>query len=438
MILEIKNYLKIVKITKLKIMIIGIDASRANRSHKSGTEWYSYYLIKELAAIDDKNQYVLYSDQPLKNGLLDLTSDNPSFRRSDYKTDENGYQKLISPHNNFRGKVLNWPFKFFWTQGRLSWEMLTKRPDVLFVPAHALPLIHPKKSIVTIHDIGYKQEEALYSQEKIGYQTKFWDWLFLFLTAGKYRATSMDYLDWSTGYALKHAQTIITISEFSKQEIIKYYQADPAKIKVVHNGYNVDLFHGDFEDKKVASVLEAYGIETPYIFYVGRLEKKKNIAALVEAYALARKNHELKHKLYLVGDASFGYDEIKYLINEFDVAGEVQATGWVEENHLAYIFKGADAFIFPTKYEGFGIPLLQAMAAGTPIAASNVAAIPEIANGAALLFDPNDVNDIAAKMAKIVQDEPLRAKLKEAGLEQVKHFSWEKCAKETLKIIENL
>jgi len=419
-------------------MIIGIDASRANRGHKSGTEWYSYYLIKELAKIDSTNQYILYSDQPLKNGLLDLGCDDANCNRQDFDIDKAGYQKLISPHNNFQAKILSWPLKFFWTQGRLSWEMLVKRPDVLFVPAHALPLIHPKRSVVTIHDIGYKEDKALYSKEKIGYKTRFLDWLILLLTFGKYRATSLDYLDWSTGFALKCAKKIITISNFSKAEILKYYKkTDPKKIKVVYNGYNKKLFHSNDNPKKLSSVLDAYGIERPYIFYVGRLEKKKNIAALIEAYALARQNHGLKQKLYLIGDASFGYDEIKYLINEFSLEGEAVATGWVEETHLPYIFRGAEAFVFPTKYEGFGIPLLQAMASGTPIVASKVAAIPEIAGSATLLFDPENVYDMSEKIAEVVKNETLRSQLINAGLKRVEQFSWQKCAHDTLKIIEN-
>lgn len=419
-------------------MFIGIDASRANRSHKSGTEWYSYYLIKKLAEIDNHNQYVLYTDEPLCDGLLDLGCKNPSCRRSDFKFDQNGYQQLISPHSNFKAKILRWPFKFFWTQGRLSWEMAIKPPEVLFVPAHSLPLWHPKKSVVTIHDIGYKQELSSYSSERIGYKTKYWDWLALAATGGQHRATSVGYLDWSTGFTLREAKQIITISLFSKEEIIKHYQVAPEKIAVVYNGYNDDLFNQAQDQKALESVLNIYGLERPYIFYVGRLEKKKNIAALVEAYALARQKYNLRQKLYLVGDASFGYDEIKYLINEFSMEGEVMTTGWVEEEHLPFIYKGADAFIFPTKYEGFGIPLLQAMASGTPIAASRVAAIPEIVGDAALFFNPENIKEMARIMADVVHDKTMAKRLADNGLERVKQFSWDKCAKETLDIIENL
>jgi len=418
-------------------MIIGIDASRANRPHKSGTEWYSYYLIKALAKIDSRNQYILYTDKPLIKELCDLTDEvGPS---DCGRIDRGGWQSVASPYNNFKAKILKWPWKFFWTQGRLSWEMLIGSPDILFVPAHALPLIHPAKSVVTIHDIGYKRHRSLYSHEKIGYRPKIWNWLARAVTRGRYQATAYDYLDWSTGRSLKKARHIITISEFSRQEIRRYYETPVEKISVVHNGYNVELFQKkEMDERKIDAALEAHGIEKPYLFYVGRLEKKKNVGALVEAYVLARHRGGWSHKLYLVGDASFGYDEIKYLINEFDVANQVLTTGWVSEEHLSYIYHGATAFIFPTKYEGFGIPLLQAMAAGTPVVASRAAAVPEIAGDAALLFDPDDVEDMAEKINKIVTGEALRERLIAAGRERVKQFSWEKCARETLKVFNGL
>src|SRR3989344_6863066 len=144
-------------------MIIGIDASRANRQRKSGTEWYAYYLIRALAAADRQNQYILYADQPLTNGLVDL---NPITDQAEVKLkthlDRANRQILISPHHNFSGQILHWPFKYLWTQGRLSWEMLRLCPDILFIPAHTLPVIHPRKSLVTIHDIGFITQAKLY------------------------------------------------------------------------------------------------------------------------------------------------------------------------------------------------------------------------------------------------------------------------------------
>jgi len=431
-------------------MIIGIDASRANKDHKSGTEWYSYYIIRWLAKLDSRNQYILYSDKPLKGGLLDLTTkqhiDNDSDEdQREVKFDKDGYQILKSPYNNFRAKILNWPLPFFWTQIRLSWEMLIHRFKVLFVPAHTLPIIHPKKSIVTIHDVGFERERRLYRQDYMGPENavgrKIINFFVRLFTRGKYGANILDYHSWSTQFALKHAKEIITVSNYSKKEIVEIYGAPKAKakIKVIYNGYNKTLYKKIENKEEIKRVISKYGIEEPYIFYVGRLEKKKNTPTLVEAYAVMREEHkEIKHKLVLVGDASHGYDEVEYMIREFNLDDEVIITGWIPEVDMPYIFNGATAFIFPSRYEGFGIPILQAMACGTPIAASGVASIPEIAGNAALFFDPSDIKLMVRAMAKVISDNKLRQKLIQRGFERVRDFSWQKSAEETLKEIESL
>jgi len=153
-------------------MLIGIDASRANKDRKTGTEWYAYSLIREFAKIDSVNEYILYTDTPLKGGLINL--DNHSYDGNIEKITpekpefKNGYQILHSPHNNFKGKVLKWPFRYLWTQGRLSLEMIFGRPDVLFIPSHALPIIHPRNSVVTIHDIAFEKTDNVYENSTIG------------------------------------------------------------------------------------------------------------------------------------------------------------------------------------------------------------------------------------------------------------------------------
>jgi len=416
-------------------MIIGIDASRANRQHKSGTEWYAFYLIKHLAKIDPDNQYILYTDYPLSDGLDDLTSDSFQSKQNIPKFDSNGYQIITSHHNNFKAKVLNWPFKFFWTLGRLSLEMITHKPDVLFVPAHTLPLIHPKKSVVTIHDIGFKRQTKLYTKDKLGYKSKILHTLVTLFTLGRHRPTQIDYLDWSTKFALNHAQKIITISNFSKAELIDVYKANPSQITVVYNGYN-DNIYKQLSSEKTEITLARNGITRPYIFYVGRLEKKKNISNLIEAFALLKQNHpEIHHKLILVGNASYGFDEIKYNISEYNLDHEVIMTGWINELYMPDIFNGADAFVFPSNYEGFGIPLLQAMACGTPIIASDISPVREVTDGAALLFNPDQTADIADKIFKLVTSPGLQKDLSVKGLTRVKNFNWEKCAQETLKVI---
>lgn len=424
-------------------MIIGIDASRANREHKTGTEWYSYYLIRCLAQIDKKNTYILYSDKPLSGGLIDLKSggcndNNPKI--FDPKYDRKGYQILDSPYNNFMGKILSWPYKYFWTQGRLSLEMLLNKVDVLFVPAHTLPLIHPQHSVVTIHDIGFERESRLYGHEIILQNMKrthiLLDFLVRIFTAGKYGANTFDYLRWSSEFAVKKADKIITVSQHTKKDIEIFYKADSSKIKVIYNGYNNKLYKKITDINAVDNVLEKYGLSKPYIFYVGRIEKKKNIYALIEAFYNLKMSHpELKHKLVLAGDASYGYDETQYLIKEFGIEEDVILPGWVSEVDMPYLFNGADLFVYPSIYEGFGIPLLQAMACEIPIAASYVTSIPEIAGGAASFFDPYSIKSMTDAIYNALSDHDLRTRLILNGSKIVSNFNWEKCTEETWKVV---
>lgn len=429
-------------------MLIGIDASRANKGHKSGTEWYSYYIIRWLAKIDSKNQYILYSDKPLTGGLLDLTTKqhfekNFQDESEHIQFDKKGFQELKSPHDNFKAKVLKWRFSFCWTQIRFSWEMLLGKPDVLFIPAHALPVIHSKRSIATIHDIGFEKERRLYSSDYLGPRGGIFRYIFNLLfrlfTLGRYGATVLDYHSWSSRFSLKHAKKVITVSNFSKKEIQGAYHPKQDKISVIYHGYNKFLYKKIYKEEEIKKVLERYDIKGPYIFYVGRLEKKKNTPALIEAYAIAKEEHkEIRHKLVLSGDASHGYDEVKYMIHEFNLESDVIITGWIPEVDMPYLYNGASAFVFPSLYEGFGIPLLQAMACGTPIIASRAGSIPEIAGNAVVLFDPNNVKSMAEAISKIILDDNLRQNLIKNGFGRVKDFSWEKCARETLVEIEKL
>jgi len=431
-------------------MLIGIDASRANRDFRTGTEWYSYYLIKKLAWLDKENQYILYTDKPLKGGLIDLTSENNDAASADNKVkfDDNGYQAIKSPHNNFKAKVLKWPFNFFWTQGRLSLEMFMYCPDILFIPAHTLPIIHPDNSIATIHDVGFEREDRIYSKEDMGPENrrfrKFVNYCALRFTKGKFGANIKDYLRWSTRYAIKHAAKILTVSEFSKKEMVEIYGQEEefknmdlaAKIIVTPNGYNSDRFCKCLDGEKGEAVLKKYNIKKPYIFYNGRLDKKKNTPALIESFSvMISKYGDEKNKLVLVGTPSYGYDEIKYTINEFSLEERVYIPGWIDDVDLPYIFASASAFVFPSLYEGFGMPLLQAMGCEVPVAASRAASIPEVAGDAAILFDPTNIQEMADAMQRIISDEGLRKDLIAKGKERVKNFSWDKCGQLTLEAI---
>lgn len=420
-------------------MLIGIDASRANRKYKTGTEWYSYYIIRWLAKLDSKNEYILYTDQPLTGGLLDLTTaqyyEGDPVPRIEY--DKDGFQKIKSPFNNFRVKVLRWPFKFFWTQGRLSLEMFCCAPNLLFVPSHTLPIIHPRKSVVTIHDVGFEVDKELYCDKSLknkkGHVVL--DFLVRIFTFGKYGANPLDYLHWSTNYILRKAKQIITISNFSKSEIIKYFGTKAEKIEVIPNGYNKSLYVKIEDSAAIQNVLDKYGLNFPYILYVGRIEKKKNIPNLIKAFSEVRhSNKNIKEKLLLVGNASFGYDETRYLIEQLEIDEEVIMPGWIEEKDMPFLYSGATAFVFPSNYEGFGIPLLQSMACELAITASNSSSIPEVAGEACSYFNPNDASDMAAKIEEIITDKAKREDLVEKGKVRVQNYSWQKTAEDILKL----
>ena len=239
---------------------IGIDASRAFKKEKTGVEWYAYNIIKNLLKIDSRNQYILYSQN---SSINFLDPQVPPIRRAG------------KPENdNMRWKKLKWPFKYFWTQGRLSLEMLLNKPDTLFIPASAMPIIHPKNTVVAIHDVGFMKYPEAYSK---------WQRI---------------YLKWSTKFAIKHAKSIITISEFSKQEIIKYFtNTSPSpllgregsnledKIFITPLACDTEKFKVITDQNKIQTILKKYNINSPYILFTGRLETKKNILNIVKAFA---------------------------------------------------------------------------------------------------------------------------------------------------------
>jgi len=426
-------------------MIIGIDASRANRRHKTGTEWYSYYLIKALAEIDSKNQYILYTDKPLIGGLMDFTQkeENIDFMDAKPRFDKYGYQIITSPHNNFKAKVLRWPFSYLWTLGRFSLQMIFKAPDVLFVPAHTVPLIHPKRTVTTIHDIAFKREQKIYSKkmawEEAGFFRKTVNILVKIFTFNKYSLNNLDYLDWSTKFALQTAKKVITVSLFTKKEIIDVYQTKEDKLTVVHNGYNNRLYKPIINKEAVKEVCLKYGLHDEYFLYVGRLEKKKNTPNLIEAFAIFKENNpDDEHKLVLIGDASHGYDEVKYYIEEFDLDSDVIMLGWVAEADMPYMYNGASAFIFPSRHEGFGIPVIQSLACGVATAVSDIEVMKEIADDAVIYFNPHDKCSISQAMQTVITNKDLIEDLRIKGLKRAELFSWEKAAKDTLDILQDV
>lgn len=372
-------------------MLIGVDASRATKEQKTGTEHYSEEIIIALSKIDPKNDYLLYSPIEPKGRLTKLPK-------------------------NFRWKIM--PFPRLWSQIRLSIELVfgKEKPEVIFEPAHTIPIIHPKNIVVTIHDLGFKYYPELYTPFEQRYH------------------------NFCLNFSSHQAKEIITPSEYTKKDLIKIYKINSKKITIIHHGYDSDLYKplAKLSDRDQKSLTRAPLLK-PYIFYVGRIERKKNAVGLIKAYGLLRKEREIKHKLVLAGKPGYGYEEFREEVKKLpeEAQKDIIELGYVEEKELVSWMQNADLFFFPSFFEGFGLPIIEAMACGVPVVASNVTSIPEIAGSAALLVEPTKPLKMAAALSKIIHSPVLRRSLISKGLVRASLFSWQKAAELTLKVLEN-
>lgn len=393
-------------------MIIGIDASRANTDHRTGTEWYSFFIIKELLIQDNNNNYILYIKSPLVEDMKFLTE----------------YAEI---------KTLNWPPKFLWSLFRLSWEMLLHKPDKLFVPAHTLPIIKPNKIITTCHDIGFERYPELYASKPIGPKNKLLLLLINFftrlLTLGKYRNTELDYHKFSMKFALKHADKIITVSNFTKKELIDVYSVEAGKVEVIYPGINPEYLLNITPQESTRILINNHIIK-PFFIFVGRLEKKKNIDLILKSFDIV-KQRGFSHKLVLIGRSGWGFSKSWSELPDKTKKDILILNIWTK---LPQIMSQAEALVFPSAYEGFGLPVIEAMACGIPVIISNQASLPEIASKAAFIIDSPSKESLADGMIEIISNEELKKQLISKGLEHYKKYTWSEAGRKTLKLINNI
>jgi glycosyltransferase involved in cell wall biosynthesis len=371
-------------------MLIGIDASRAVAARRTGTENYSLNLIRELLSQGQDSCFRLYFNQAPAPGLL------------------------------FEGSELRViPFPRLWTHLRLSLEMLSSPPDLLFVPSHVLPLAHPRCSVVTVHDLGYHY----YPEAHTPFQNF--------------------YLRWSTRYNARTATRVLADSEATRRDLVRYYNITSDKIVVVYPGRDETLAPVA-ESEARAKLSARYGVRAPYLLYVGTLHPRKNLVRLVQAFASLLSSLSSTAQasldslqLVLAGQKGWLYEEIFAQVREQGLAERVVLTGYVPDSDLGSLLSGALAFVFPSLYEGFGLPVLEAMACGTPVVCSDVSSLPEVAGDAALYVDPLDAGGLAQALYQITVDAGLRRTLVGRGFQQVQRFSWRRCAQETRQVLED-
>lgn len=350
-------------------MIIGFDASRAFVKRKTGTENYSYNLLKALAKIDAQNHYLIYC-RP-------------------------GVQIPNNFPKNFEFCTLN--FKFLWTQGGLALQTFKDNLDVLFVPAHTLPVIRRPglKTVVTVHDLGSKylpQTHQLKQRLYLGFMQK---------------------------YQLKGASKIIAVSKATAVDLTRS-GIDSKKIKVIYEGYDSDKFKVQSKKFKVKN----------YYLFVGTVQPRKNLERLIKAFSGVEPPRGSTPRLLIAGQKGWMSDDIYKLAQK--LKNRVKFLGYVPDKKLPALYRGARALLFPSLFEGFGLPILEAQACGCPVLTSNISSMPEVAGSGAIFVNPYDIDDIVRGMEQLTVNSE---QLIKAGFENVKRFSWEKCAAQTLSIL---
>ncbi|MBI4708806.1 MAG: glycosyltransferase family 4 protein [Candidatus Portnoybacteria bacterium] len=412
-------------------MTIGINAAAAVRQRRTGVEEYCYQLIKHLTMLRQsrEHRFLLYlpkfpAPPQLRRGQGEVVFNLNQHPTPALPSDEGREHALFDfPFsNNFKAKQLNWPLPM-WTQIRLASEMLLNRPDVLFIPAHILPLAHPKNSIVAIHGLEYEYYPKMYP------------------------CRHLKYLRWSTKYAVKNARKIIAVSENTKRDLIKFYGARPEMISVIHHGYCLNgasaaggrAVEGcnNVDSSTLRPGRIAQSIKSPYLLYIGRVELKKNILGILEAYKILKEKYKIPHELVLAGGPGYGYESLELKVETLRLRSgyNILEPGYISDTDKWELLAGADVFLFPSFYEGFGIPVLEAQSMGVPVVSSNISSIPEITEDSALLINPKNSEEIAEAVYKIIDDKNLHDRLIELGYKNVKRFSWEKCARETLCVL---
>jgi glycosyltransferase involved in cell wall biosynthesis len=260
------------------------------------------------------------------------------------------------------------------------------------------------KSIVTIHDMAFKRYP-----ETVRAKTKY------MLKIGLQKS-------------IQRAARIITVSEFSKKEILHYYDYPDNKITVVYNGVDRDKYNTNVDSSEIAAVCATYGIPQDYILYLGTLEPRKNLERLIKAYAILKHKHGDFPVLVIAGGNGWLFDTIFKTVWDLKIGESIVFTGYVNDREKTCLMAGAGFFCFPSLYEGFGMPVLEAMACGAPVLSSGNSSLAEIAGNAALLVDSSSVEHIASGLEKLYLDGTLRSDLRKKGLERIKDFSWNKSA----------
>lgn len=379
-------------------MRIGIDCRtilNPGSGEGAGVGHYTHFLVNELLALDKKNTYVLFFDSRLRD-IHVFARPNVVLRRFPFST----YRKFL-------------PFTY--SHMLVAAALLKERLDVFHNPANVLPLTYRRPSVITIHDLAIYKNPSWFPGQVFSRHLL-------------------------VPQSVKKAKAIIAVSESTKRDLRELFSTPGKKIRVIHEGVDVQPINVKSK-KSSTNVHEKFHIRKRYLLFVGTLEARKNLVRLVQAFGrlLETSGKALDDvTLVLAGNRGWKSEEVFNQIKELHLEHRVKWTGYVTQNEKLALMRGATAFVFPSVYEGFGLPVLEALALGVPVVTSEVASLPEVAGPAARYVNPEEVNDIREGLSDVLTDQRLRTRLHEAGPKQAKRFSWQKCAAETLAVYRDV
>lgn len=368
-------------------MRVAIDARKL---HDFGIGTYIRNLLRHLARIDQQNEYVLLCQE---SDLAVGEQLGPNFRT------------VLEPSPNYS----------FREQIHVPWVLHRERPDVFHAPHYVLPPAVRCRSVVTIHDCIHLMFPQ-YLPNKAAYA---------------YARASM----WN---AVRRSHRILTVSEASKRDILHFFNVPPEKVVVVYNSID-ERFWVEPKEEDVARVRERYQLDHQFVLYVGNIKPHKNLVRLIEAFDELRKRGGYDElKLLIIGDEISKLPALRRAVHSHKLHKHVRFLGYLPDDTLAILYRLAAVFVFPSLYEGFGLPPLEAMASGAPVVTSNVSSLPEVAGDAAVLVDPYDVGSIVDGMSRVLTDPVLAQDLRVRGLVRAREFSWERSVARTYELYKEV
>jgi glycosyltransferase involved in cell wall biosynthesis len=368
-------------------MLIGIDANEANVVSRVGISEYAYQVLLKL--------YEFRRDNKINHSFVIYLKSQP-------------LEGLPTPTDWWEYKIVK-PTKL-WTQLGLPFNLLRtfKKPDVFLSLTHYLPRFTTIPTVVSVMDLSFVHFPQTFRRGEL-YQLTRW-----------------------TKYSVKMAKKVITISQSSKNDIIKTYKVDAKDVKVVHLGLK------ELSMETTPNNLKKFGITGRFILFVGTLQPRKNIIRLIKAFSLLPQDLKDTHQLVIIGRKGWLYEDILKTPSMLGVEDQVLFLESVTDRDLPLFYKKAEVFVLPSLYEGFGLPILEAMRFGCPVVTSNVSSLPEAGGDAALYFNPEDIEDMKSTIEKVLNDKTIRDKMIESGRIHYKKFTWEKAAKEVLETLEEV